>query len=214
MPTEIKNGSFEEASHCYRDSSGREIPSVTQILDSVGLIDLDNIPGDTLEQKRLLGDSVHYACRLIDQTNDLDWDSVHPDTVGYIVAYENFCKKAKFEPERDWVEKSMIHQANGMSYGLTIDRVGRLSGVKHRCVVELKCTYKPETSWRIQTAAYELAVPKKDGEYIGRLAVQLRKDGTFQLFLHENPRDKDMFLYCLAVIHWKINEKISWKKER
>jgi len=213
MATSIKNGTFEESGHVYRDEQGIEIPSTTQILEGLGLIDLDNIPGATLEHKRQLGDAVHYATRYLDQ-DTLDWSTVQQEWAGYLVAYTNFCEEMQFVPEPEWIEKSGVHQINGMKYGYTIDRIGRIGTLAHRFLFEIKTAYKLESSWKLQTAAYELAVPKSNGEYIARAALQLKPDGSYKLHLFEDPRDKDAWTWCLAVTHWKIKEKLKWKKDK
>lgn len=209
----IAGGTFDSAEHLYSTDKGKPVPSVTQMVDGLGFTDFENVPGETLERKRLLGDSVHFATKLDDE-DALDWSTVHESTVGYILAYENFKVETGFVPDPAWTEKSMIHTLNGMPYGLTVDRVGTLRGVKHPCVVELKCTYRPEETWRIQTAGYEPPVREALGVYVGRVAVQLKDDGTFKLFLYENPRDRDIFVSCLALTHWKINEGIKWQKPK
>lgn len=205
----IQGGVFDDVLHEYRTEAGVIIPSVTQVLDSVGLVDYDAVPGKTLERKRQIGDAVHYAARLYLQ-NDLDWSTVQSSWSGYLMAVLNFIEENEFEAEG--VEQSGIYVANGMPVAYTWDLLGRMKGIKHRVLVELKCAYREEPSWKYQTSAYEMTIPKEKGEYIARVAVQLKKDGSYKPYLYENPRDRDRFLWALAVVYTKIDEKLPWQK--
>lgn len=211
----IPGGSFLEAEHCFRDDNGIIVPSCTQIMDSCGLIDLANIPGDTLERKREIGDVVHFATRLFD-LDDLDPFSVHELAAPYLECYMNLVDEVGLEVEPEWVERPFIHTVNGMKYAGIIDRVCRFrkSAIKHRITLELKCCYSEEASWKVQTSGYELAVPKQPGEYIARVACQLRPGKKAKLFLYENPRDSDIFKICLALVNWRINEGLPWRREK
>jgi hypothetical protein len=207
----ILNGSFDEASHVYRDKDKKEIISVTLVLVWNGCIDFSNVPGETLDEKRALGDFVHRATHYLDQ-DDLDYGTLaqQPKAAAYIGAYERFKDETGFKPDPEWIERSGIYTINGMRYGYTIDRLGWISNLKHKVILELKCAYNPEPSWRLQTAAYELVVPRKPGEIIGRIAVQLKPDETYRLHLYENPRDKDAWLWNLAAATWKMNEGLKY----
>lgn len=210
---QIQGGTYQDDLHLYKNEKGAEVPSVTQIMDSCGLVDYDNVPGKTLEHKRSIGDSAHYGTRLYDQ-GDLDPFSIHEEVAPYVQAYINFVEEMGFEPEPDWIEKSMVHTVNGMTYGLTVDRVGRITKSptwsKFRLLLELKCAYAEEASWKWQMAGYELAV----GQGVVKAALQLKPDGKFRLFPYQNPRDRDVFLMALALTNTKINEGIRWKRER
>jgi len=211
----IQGGTYQDDLHLYRGEKGTEVPSTTQILDCVGLVDYSNVPGDTLEHKSRIGDAAHFATRLYDQ-DDLDPFSIHDEVMPYVQAYMNFVDEMGFVPEPEWIEKSMVHTVNGMPYGLTIDRIGKLTKSptlsKYRTLIELKCAYAEEASWKWQMSAYEMAVPKD--ERIVRMALQLKPDKTFRCFPYQNPRDRDVFMWALALTHAKINEGMKWKRER
>jgi hypothetical protein len=202
---------FDQKTHTYFEGD-RIIPSVTQVLEGNRLIDLENVPGATLEAKRELGDSVHRACHYLDE-NDFDYSTMQPEWAPYIDAYLLFCEEVGFTPDPEWIEKSGVYTFNGMKFGYTIDRVGRISTIKQRVVLELKCAYKAEPSWKLQTAAYEMVVPKKPGEFISRVAVQLKPDGSYRAHIYENPRDKDAWLWALALTTWRIENGMKFRKE-
>ena len=204
-------GSFDAALHEYRDANNVVVPSVTQIGESLGFMDFDNVPGNTLEHKRQIGDAVHFATHLLDTNQDLDWSTVHEECAPYIAGYLKFQDEMNVVIEES--EVMGIFTTNGMPFSFTRDKVARIGNIKHRFILELKCAYKEEAYWRYQTAAYDIATPRKQpGEYLGRMAVQLKPDGGYKTYLYENPRDKDRFLYMLAVVHTKIEHKLKWQK--
>lgn len=212
---QIQGGTYQDDLHLYRDPKGQERPSVTQIMDGCGLINYDNVPGDTLQRKQEIGDAAHYATRLYDQ-DDLDPFSIHDEVLPYVQAYMNFVEEMGFVCEPEWIERSMVHTVNGMTYGLTVDRIGKCTKSptlsKYRTLLELKCAYAEEASWKWQLSAYEMAVPKD--ERIVRVALQLKPDSKFRCFPYQNPRDRDVFLWALALTNTKINEGMKWRRER
>lgn len=231
----ITGGIFDPNDHSYKNDSGTKIPSVTQIIEGLGFVDFDNIPGQTLEHKREIGDAVHFACHLLDtcpkcqgilgvgdrcfkcesvfEEGSLDWESVHVECVPYVLAYQNFKNEGDFIPEGS--EESGIGVLGGMPFGYTRDRHGRMRGIKYRIVLELKCAYAEEKSWKWQLAPYATTVPRTDpNEFIGRIALQLKPDTKFKLYPYENPRDLDTFRSMLYLTHTKINEGIKWQKPK
>jgi len=202
---------FDPVTHTYREGD-RVIPSVTQILEGNGLIDLDGIPGSTLEAKRELGQSVHAACHYLDE-NDFDYSTMRPEWAPYLDGYLKFSEEVGFTPDPEWIEKSGVHAFNGMKFGFTVDRVGRISTIKQRCVLDLKTAYSPSPSWKLQLAAYAMVVPVKPGEVLSRVAVQLKPDGSYKAHIYEDPRDKDAWLWALALTTWRINNGMRFRKE-
>jgi hypothetical protein len=212
---QFANGTFDPESHCYKNSSGRVVPSVTQVLDSVGFVDYSRVPLDVLENKRRIGDAAHFAIHLF-ESNDLDPYSIQEEYANYVKAYMDFRDQMQWEPES--TETSGIATAHGMDFAYTWDGFGRLKGSstlsKYRSVLELKCTADEEPSWKYQLAAYSLTVPKEKDEYIARVAVKLGPDGKYKPFLYDNPRNVDVFLQSLSIVNVKINEGLPWKRER
>jgi hypothetical protein len=215
---QLENGRFEDESHSYFDLAGKEVPGITAMLEAHGFVDLDNIPLKFLKNKRDLGDAVHYGTRIIDETGEdsLNWDTLHDDCTPFVLAYQDFCKDCEFVPEKEWIEKPIIGAINGMPIACTPDRIGRMRGIKHRIVLELKCTSAPHISWKYQTAGQVAMVQAalKTKEHFGRVAVQLKPDATYKPFMYEGPRDIDIVGYALAVTHALINEGLPWRKEK
>lgn len=214
----IVNGTFCEreesgASHVYRDDKGIRVPSATQVLAFIGLVDFSRVKPEVLERKRQIGTAVHAACEYIDGPNgdELDWDTVDPSALPYILAYENFCKTVKFVSHS--VEQAGIGCSYGMKYGYRIDRIGEIEG--YPAIVEIKCGYKEECSWPLQLAGYELSAPKLDPaktrlkKYL-RVAAQLKKDGRFKVCgPYDKATDSRHFLSAVSLSWFKINSKFS-----
>src|SRR5271155_5706751 len=157
MPiTQITNGSFDTEKHEYFGADAKEVPGVTSILEAHGFVDLDDIPNQVLLRKRDLGDAVHFASAIIDESGEdaLDWDSVHTACVPFVLAYQRFVEDCQFVPEKAWIERGIVGKINGMPVAGTPDRIGMMKGIKHRIVLDLKCAYAPQVSWKFQEAAY------------------------------------------------------------
>jgi hypothetical protein len=209
----IPGGTYNAAIHEYRDAENIIVPSTTQILDGVGLIDYDAVPGDTLEKKSILGDAVHFATEAFDFGLAVDPSTMHDDLLGYLLGYEEFKSDTGFVPERTSIENTGIHAIRGMRYGYRWDRLGRFRGLAHRCLLEIKCAYREEASWRYQLSGYEETVKKEPGEFIARVAVQLKKDGKYEIFMYEDSHDREVFEWALALTYKKIHHKLRWKKD-
>jgi len=214
----ITGGWFNPEAHFYLDEKLAEAPGVTSVLESVGFIDLEDIPDMTLERKRLIGDAVHYASRIIDETGEdsLDWDTVATPCVPYVLGVQKFVEDTGFKPEPGWIEHGVVGAINTMPCAGTPDRVGRLNGIKYRVAIDFKCAYAPQVSWKYQLAAYvQLILQHSENkkEHIARIAVQLKPDGSYKLHPYEEPRDLDTFVYSLAIVHAKIRDGIKWRKD-
>ena len=214
----IKDGTFCEQeenglSHVYRNVSGLRVPSATQALAFVGLVDFSRVAPDVLQRKRLIGIATHAACEFIDspEKGELDWGTVDEAVVPYVIAYENFCSEMQFKAEA--IEEAGVGKVFGMEVGYRIDRRGMLGGIP--AIVEIKTAYKEEVSWPLQLAAYEMFSPKLDPKkttyknYL-RLAVQLKKNGQYKVCgPYEKPTDQKHFLSALSLSWLKINSRFA-----
>ena len=208
----VEGWTFTEEGHTFRDKNGSPVPSLTQILDSVGIVDYSSVPEGRLAFKRDIGDAVHYATKYRD-LDTLDYSTVQPQWANYLVAWEQFLEDTGFVPEE--IEKPGVYSYSGMVYGCIIDRIGRFPGIKHRALVEIKCAYAEEPSWAIQLAGQELSIAKAENEFIARIAVQLKPDRTYKIFPdlngYQDPNDVKVFLWSLCVVQWKMKHGISWR---
>lgn len=214
--TEITNSAliphlFEEEGHTYTNASTKEtILSVTQVLDSVGIVDYSDAPDAVLTRKSKLGSAIHRAAEYIDAPkSELDWDTVDERAVPYVVGWEEFCEDTSFVPQL--VEYRGVVKLPQGAVGFQIDRLGLLNG-ELSAIIEIKCTCREEPSWKIQLAGYELCVLELGYKPQGapafkRLAVQLlpeRVNGkNYKIFPYESRMDRNVFQWALALATWK-----------
>lgn len=119
---------FTADGHIYT-LNGLRLPSVTGILKDEGFID-DRFFDDYSRDR---GTFVHLATHL-DDTGDLDEDTIDPVIMPYLEAWRRFKEESGFI-----VEQSEISLANTTyNYAGTIDRIGHFpSGSIPRAAVEL-----------------------------------------------------------------------------
>jgi hypothetical protein len=188
---------FIPESHTYV-AGGRVVPSVTQVLDAVGLISYDHIPQAILDHKADVGTAAHAACHFLDE-GELDWQTVDPEVEPYVRAWELFRNQTDFAHEL--VEHRGISEVDGMQFGFTLDRTGTFRGKP--VLIEIKCTSNVELSWGPQTAAYAMAQAKLDGQRRFRMATHLKPNGTYALIPFSQVGDFQIFKAALAIETWK-----------
>jgi len=213
--TALDGWKFDEPTHSFTDANGSPIPSLTQILDGVGISDYSSVPIHRLEFKQHIGDAVHYAARYMDEGR-LDYATVQPIWANYLAAWQSFQDDTGFVAEG--IEVPGVYSYMNMRFACIWDRLGRFPGFKHRALVELKCAWGEEPSWAIQLAGQELTIPKTEDEFIARIAVQLKPDATYRVWPdlngYQDPNDRKVFLWSLCVTNFKIAKKIAWRREK
>jgi hypothetical protein len=179
---------FDSQHHRYW-LEGELLPSVTQILEGVGMIDTRFYT----EEARLLGSAVHQATQYLDE-GDLDEDSVDPQMRGHLAAYQLFKKETGFSPVE--IEVQVYHPE--YRYAGTFDRLGVI--VQGRQVlVDLKTG--PVQPWvGLQLAGYALCI--RTGGFPQRWGVYLREDGRYFITEFTDRKDKDVFLSAVSVFQW------------
>jgi hypothetical protein len=200
---------FDPAGHRYV-LDGRQEISVTGVLKWAGLIRLGGIPENVLERARRRGSDVHELVHYRNE-GDLDVESVDDAYRGYLDAWDRFCREASFRPvlsERRLASRR--HRVCG-----TLDAIGTLDGVG--ALVDAKTGSPDDVAADLQTAAYEglareWAALGEDRELatllgsspfirIQRVAVQLRRDGTFSVEVYRNPVDWTHFVNLVSAYH-------------
>lgn len=191
---------FTEKNHRYEED-GVQIPSVSQVIELAGINDVSSIPEHILRRAADRGTAVHLACQFLDE-DDLVFDSLDPEVLPYVVAYQKFREEYRFKAEL--IEHCMVGEVDGMRYGMTLDRVGTMNG-EERVLLDLKTSSKPQAYWTIQTAAYLVGYSEIDSqERPGRAVVHLCKDATFKLLLHNLDTDFDVWKAALTLANWKL----------
>lgn len=187
---------FDAATHTY-ELGGEVLPSVTQILKDVGLIDTSG-PWFT-EWHRERGTHVHRALELHDR-GELDEASLDPALRPYLDAWRACLDVLK--PETVHIEKPLASHAYGFA-GM-IDRVWRMDDGRG-CIVDIK-QWNAERWHGFQTAAYQALYNVQIDtplQSFGRMAVHLNADGKWRVERHTNVRDWDVFDAALRIYRAK-----------
>jgi hypothetical protein len=196
---------FDEARHRYF-ADGRPVPSVSTVIEVLGLADFSMVPARRLREKAEIGTFVHQATAYLDR-GTLDWTSLHPLIRPYIEAYAQFKLEANWEPRQ--IEERSLACVNGLYYGMTPDRVGLLNG--RPAVGDLKCTAGGEDpAWGVQLAGYALGLPEpaeRPREYL-RFVIHLSPEGKYKLYPQSKAKDFDVFRCGLFLTYWKLEQRL------
>lgn len=194
---------FDAATHTYY-WCGVRVPSVTQVLEDVGIIDYSHIPDPIRRHALDRGSAVHLATRYSDE-GDLAETTVSDEIRPYLRAWQNFRLQANFSP--NYIERQYYQQR--YRYAGTLDRVGYylLPEVTTAPVLlDIKAGEAPD--WvRYQLAAY--AAFYQNPAQFRRVAVELHKDATYRIFefdCADHSRDLSVFLSALTVYRAKRRE--------
>lgn len=189
---------FDEAEHRYYDFRG-EVPGVTRVLESQGLLTLPK-ESEALAFARDLGKAVHKATELHDR-GELDADTVSPLVKPYLDAWILFKEQVGIEIE---ATELRVYEPN-YRYAGTLDRLARW---KHRGrrltlhgLIDIK-TGAPQRATGPQTAAYLNALPRSERKRV-RYAVHLDTLGQYHLQGYYDPGDFGTFLSALNLYNWK-----------
>jgi len=192
----MATATFSEHSHTYK-VDGEVIPSVTQVLTLAGISDVSGIPAHILQRASEIGTAVHLATELLDK-DDLDLDSLDPQIVGYVTAYQRFKEESGVTYEL--IEHRTTAEYCGIRYGMCVDRVGAIGG--KMAVFDIKTSSKPQASWKIQTAAYTHGLG--DADTFERRIVHLCKDGSYKQICYDDPNDHTAWGAALVVAQWRL----------
>lgn len=178
---------FDPETHKYT-LDGVVLPSVTQVLHGVGLIDFGHIDQLILDRAAALGTAVHAACAYDDMT-DLDEDALDDNIRPHLDAWRKFRGTMKF----DAIEQSLCHP--GYGFAGTPDRVNS------DLIIDIK-TGSIVPAWvGLQLAAYSILADLPTAK---RWAVQLKPDGSFKIYEFKKRTDRSVFLAALSVYQWRM----------
>ena len=187
----MKHLTFDPETHTYR-MEGEIIPSVTQILKDVGLIDTTFFAPEHAER----GTRIHAATVFWDET-EMDDDTLPEEWTGYLSAWK------KFREETGFVS-SHIEQAFccDEGYAGTVDRIGKTHKI-NPLLLDIK-TGPPQPWHRLQLAAYTLMVKRELNIPIWDMwGVHLRKDGIYAVESYKSIEHSADWLAVLRVYHIK-----------
>jgi hypothetical protein len=189
---------FDEAEHIYL-VDGKEVPSVTTILQPLSNRSYSSVNASVLEYARNRGTAVHEALELYDLGCGLE---ATPEIEGFIRAYLEWSNI--YKPSWKYVEHIVYCESEGFIG--TLDRIGTLNGTEF-AIVDIKTsqpTKEALVSVCVQTSAYAMAYTeqcKKPAEFmeqIKRYGLFLKADGTFRLVNCEEYEDKYGFTGILV----------------
>jgi len=189
---------FDEEKHEYK-WHGKQVPSVTTILKSAGIVDA----AWYTEEARIRGTHVHQAAQFYDE-GDLAPGSIRPEIQPYMDAYVKFKRDTGFYPIL--IEQKVIHTKG---YAGTLDRVGWLND---RLVqIDLKSGGIPKWAG-LQTEAYKQALEEmislghiKLEQYPeARFALQLTSEGKYKLQPLQGLSDGHYFWAALEIHKFKV----------
>ena len=110
---------LDKATHTYRRGSV-VLPSVTQVLEDVGIIDYSFLPGETRDAALERGRKVHTLTQYDDE-GDLDESTVRPELMPYLDGWRKFRGESGIgQRQIILIEHAMMYE---FSYAGTVDRV-------------------------------------------------------------------------------------------
>jgi len=186
---------FDPKTHTYA-IGGRELISVTTILEEAGLYVLPHVTEEMLNWAQDRGTKIHEACRFLDE-RDLDWDSLDPMISGYVLAYQEFKKDTGFTP------KLSEHKVHDTVFGIA-GRLDRFGFIQDRGVMADIKTGAVPRSTGLQLVAY--GYMHDPNKIFYRMAVQLKINGTYKVTdypISDYQRDLDTFLSAVRIVNWK-----------
>lgn len=191
---------FDEAKHEYKES-GLTIPSVTQIISDVKLIDLSFINEDLLKEKAELGNNVHLTTEMCDN-DKLDISRLHPVLMAYLNQWIKFKKDFNFLPLE--IEPMYYHSA--YKFAGRIDRVGFIEDKKS--IIDLKTGMKFK-SHAIQTAGYKLLYnfKREKGEMAKRRYCVYLTEDSYKVEENKEQTDEAVFLAALTIYNYKRSKQ-------
>jgi len=139
------------------------------------------------DEHRQRGKAVHRACLALDMGERPE--RLPDEWMAYVEGWRAFT--AAVRPRWREMEQPRVHR--GLWFAGTPDRVGLVGGP---AVVEIKTG--SEAEWHgVQLAAQDLLTRRPGHPRRRRLSVVLRRDGTYRLHEHDDPRDELRFLQAL-----------------
>lgn len=162
---------LQEPGHIYR-ADGVIVPSVTQVLSDVGIIDYSMIPAEDRERYLQRGKDVHVATHYDDE-GDLDEAAFDENLRGYLEAWRKFRAETGFVPAL--IEYRGFHSI--YRYAGTLDRTGSWKG-QAKILLDLKSGDLPW--WTTTQLAAYAAFFDSPGSF-RRVGVELHDDGTYRV---------------------------------
>jgi hypothetical protein len=191
------------------------VPSVTQVLNELRLIDFSSVPDGILAAAQARGTYVHQVLHYYIE-GDFDLDDCVPEYRGYVDSALAYLAEVQSRPfdqvdGKPVVEYRFWHAP--LMFAGTVDHLA-WDADDVLAITDFKTGEPSEVAAPLQTAAYELGVrhcllPKLSPRYVKtvrRRAIKLFKDGRpGRPEPYTDVRDTAIFLAALAVVHYRRN---------
>lgn len=182
---------------------GKEVPSVSQILKTIGITrDYERVD----EYYRQRGIYVHQAVQFHTK-HTLDVTTVDPDNVlPYLKAFQ------KYESEKGYTVSKTEVPLYSQRYGFagTIDQIGRFENPRYlgEGIADLKATEKSDKAAHLQLLLYESLFYENYNKWPSfRMVLELHEDGTPKpIFYDSNPKLVDA---VMEIYNWKTTRRKS-----
>jgi hypothetical protein len=188
---------FDPENHAYT-LNGRPVLSTTQLITkAIGNLWAD-MPVEQNVNSLIFGTAVHAGCKLLDE-GTLNWSTVDETIVPRLQAWEQFRKRWDCEITGMEVPMASVRY----QFAGTADRFVTLPGHDGTFILDIKTgDIKPIV--RLQLAGYGLLYDETHRKkHAGRIAVQLKSDGSYHAKWFKQKSDYRTFLACLEVAQFK-----------
>jgi len=191
---------FDEEKHEYR-LDGAVIPSVTQIIGGVGLVDTQWFT----EESRQRGHAVHAATQLED-AGVLDWSNLHPEVEPRAHAWRKFKQDTGYVPI---LVEHMVHNVP-MGYVGRLDRVcAHHLRANDRIILDIKSGL-PGATTGLQLAGYVMALGESYRDlWTKRYGLWLREDATYRLIPYKELSDFEDFKAAIRLNNWRKRNNVN-----
>ncbi len=192
---------FDREKHLYW-WNGTPVPSVTDIMQDVGLIVLKGRKAD-IEDARIFGTAAHLGTELSDR-RILNENTLDPKILPYLDCWKKAIQTYQFRIHD--IEKSYYHRT--LKFAGTIDRIVQYRGYIY--VLDIKTSHDIVPSAEIQTAAYKILYGDHCDAHgvadvgIRRMVVLLRPRKPAKVIIHKNMSEINVFKSALNVYKRRI----------
>ena len=185
---------FNATKHEYL-IDGIRPPSVTDILQEGGFIDLSNVRPDVLEAARLFGNAIHKMAELWDK-GTLEMLTLDPQLLPYLEGLKKFEKDYDLSFDPDEIEQHLFSKV--WRFAGTPDRFKKSRGL----LIDFKSgIMQPAT--KLQTAGYDVLIEENLRIKIKeRMGVQLLP-GDYKVYPYKDRTDKIVFLGAVNGYYFK-----------
>lgn len=182
---------FEKEKHIYYADANKtiEVPSLSHVLKSIGIDNLEGIPKHLLDYGLKRGSAVHLALELLDKDNLADASIWKPYVDSWIEA-KGLLGIKSFQI----IEKPV--RSEKYNFACTPDRLF------DDTIVEIK-TGGDSVKYPLQTAGQAVILKENGFEVKKRIAVHFDNKGKYKIIKHDNEQDFYDFIKCVEFFHVK-----------